>query len=219
MSKAEWSLFKWQHSIRNIIHQIFGYPWWLSEDIEGILVTLVFLAHLLVIGTAIWVLHKWIMIRLGKDALTNYRHYQKEFIDNNANTPYRISNNIFEYPHYLHDRKKLIRQCLVTALMILAIIKYAIHIAPNLSDFFYLIYHQLSDHRYTNKAFFRFIVQDIWAIIAPIVILVIVFIAITFSLKVINALYDKTNLLFKTRTRITTKIRRTKKVRYEKSDI
>lgn len=221
LSKFEWIIFKLQHPIRHAIHQIFEYlGYWPSKDFENLLVTLVFFMPLLVIGSVIWLLYKWIMIRLGKDALTNYRHYQKTFSDNNTDTSHGISNNIFECPYYPDNhRKKIIHQCLAIVLTIALFIAYAIHLAPNILDLIYTIGRQLEDHLYTDKAFLKFVFQDMWEIIYPIVIPIALFIIMTIFLKAIDVLYDKVGLLLKTKTRITTEIRRAKKVRYDKSDI
>lgn len=227
-SKIMRSIYRYVFRCENTIHRILGYPKnGLLEELEDVLTVLVILAPLFVIGAIIWILYKWTMIRLGKDTLTNYRHYQKTFIDNYTNAPCRIANNIFEYPHYLHNCKKTIRQCLTILFIIASIIAlmiyFRIYFAPTIFNLFYTIYHQFRRHRYTNHAFFSFVVRNIWKIVfrivIPLVISLAVFIIIIILGKGLDTLYKKTNLLFKTRTRITTKIHRVRKVCHEKSDV
>lgn len=223
-SRVMWEIYRYIYRCQNTIHRMLGYPRnGQLEALEDLLTALVILAPLLVTGTIIWVLYKWITIRLGKDVLTNYRHYQKTFIDNFTDTPYRIADNISKCPHYLDDRKRLVHRYLkilfAISAIIASIIFSVIPIAYNISDLLYILYHQLREHRYTYHAFFTLVFQDIWKIISPIIIPLAIFIIVFILGKGINALHWKANLLFKTGTKITTKIHRVKKAHYEKSDI
>ena len=219
LPKIMWAISRYQHTI----HQMLGYPTdGPVKVLETLLSVFLILTPLLAVGTIIWILYKRLMIRLGKDALTNYRHYQKTFTDNCTYSPDGIANNISEYPSYLADRDKRNYYRMMIFLTIVGIIALSIciiFITFDILDLIYTIYYQLREHHYTDHAFLGFVFQNIWKIVSPIVIPITIFFIIIFFGKITKALYTKTHLLLKTRTRITTKIIRIKKVRYEKSDV
>lgn len=210
LPKIMWAISRCQHTI----HRMLGYPTaGPVKVLETLLSAFTILTPLLAVGTIVWILYKRLMIRLGKDALTNYRHYQKTFTDNCTYPPDRIANNISEYPSCLADRDKRNHYRMIIFLTITGIIVLGIciiFITFDILDLVFTIYFQLRVHLYTDHAFWGFIFQDIWKIVSPIVIPITIFSITSFVGRIINTLYKKAHLLYKTRTRITTKIHRTK---------
>ena len=219
LTKIIWDISRYQDAF----YRMLGYP----EDgplkvLGTVLLAFSVCIPLLAICTVIWLLYRQLMIRLGKDALTGYRRYQKAFAGGRARSSDRIADNISAPPAGLAGRDKLARRRGMILLVIFWLLAYAIYLSvmiPDILELIVTVSRQLGEHRYAGPAFFRVVFQEVLEIIALAAIPAAALYIVIVLICIMDSLYKRTGLLFKTRTRITTKVVNMKKVHDEKPDI
>lgn len=215
-------LYSIYNSIWHLLLKLFDFQPWsrLLEYLSVFLALLVLFAPVFAIVIVTWFIRKRVLMHLGKDSKTNFRRYQQSFVVNNPNLPDGITRNISMSPKSLSFCGDLHRGILKKIIIICTVIALFLFMARTLIYGFIelidLLYLQFSNHRYTAQFFFKSVLSDIVIMLLPIIVPVVTYFLTTFVANAANMIYEKSALLLKTKTRITTIIRRVKKVYYDK---